>query len=41
MGFLGLLEDLKLRGGGSGLSISKTRFRPMGWGDGLDMYQQL
>ena len=21
-----------LRGGGSGLSISKTRFRPMGWG---------
>ena len=30
-----------LRGGGSCLSISKTRFWPMGWGDGLGMYQQL
>ena len=24
-----------------GLSISKTQFRPMGWGDGLDVYPQL
>ena len=26
---------------GPGLLISKTQFWPMGWGDGLDMFQQL
>ena len=34
-------NEVSLIGGGEGLSLLKTRFRAIGWGDGLDMCPQL
>ena len=41
VGIFSICFDTDLGGGGTGLSLLKTLFWAMGWGDGLEMYPQL